>query len=47
MLNLATKPRWVLGMLQTPRRSFGNIVGHATSVSDMSSLSSWTSSSST
>ncbi|WP_374360584.1 L-lactate dehydrogenase [Pseudoduganella danionis] len=43
MLNLATKPRWVLGMLQTPRRSFGNIVGHATSVSDMSSLSSWTS----
>jgi len=43
ILNLATKPRWVLGMLQTPRRSFGNIVGHATSVSDMSSLSSWTS----
>eukprot|EP01030_Chromulinospumella_sphaerica_P022513 gene22513-22497_t len=43
ILNLATKPRWVMGMLQTPRRSFGNIVGHAKSVSDMSSLSSWTS----
>ncbi|MYM37822.1 alpha-hydroxy acid oxidase [Duganella qianjiadongensis] len=43
ILNLATKPRWVLGMLQTPRRTFGNIVGHASSVSDMSSLSSWTS----
>lgn len=43
LINLATKPRWVLGMLQTPRRSFGNIVGHASSVSDMSSLSSWTS----
>jgi L-lactate dehydrogenase (cytochrome) len=31
-----------LGMLGTKRRSFGNIVGHATSVSDMSSLSAWT-----
>ena len=30
-------------MLGTPRRNFGNIVGHASDVSDMSSLSSWTS----
>jgi L-lactate dehydrogenase (cytochrome) len=29
-------------MLQTKRRSFGNIVGHAKNVSDLSSLSSWT-----
>jgi len=43
LVNLATKPRWCLGMLGTPRRQFGNIVGHATSVSDMSSLSAWTS----
>jgi L-lactate dehydrogenase (cytochrome) len=43
MLNLATKPRWCMGMLGTPRRQFGNIVGHATSVSDLSSLSAWTS----
>jgi L-lactate dehydrogenase (cytochrome) len=43
LLNLATKPRWVLGMARTPRRSFGNIVGHATGVTDLSSLSSWTS----
>ena len=43
IINMASKPRWCLGMLGTPRRSFGNIVGHATSVSDMSSLSSWTS----
>jgi L-lactate dehydrogenase (cytochrome) len=43
LINLATKPRWCLGMLGTKRRSFGNIVGHAKSVSDMSSLSSWTS----
>ena len=43
MLNLMTKPRWCLGMLGTRRRGFGNIVGHAKSVSDMSSLSAWTS----
>jgi L-lactate dehydrogenase (cytochrome) len=42
MINLATKPRWCLGMLGTKRRSFGNIVGHAKGVGDMSSLSSWT-----
>lgn len=42
ILNMATKPRWVAGMLGTKRRGFGNIVGHATSVSDMSSLSAWT-----
>jgi L-lactate dehydrogenase (cytochrome) len=29
-------------MLGTPRRSFGNIVGHAKNVGDLSSLSSWT-----
>ncbi len=42
LINLATKPRWCLGMLGTKRRSFGNIVGHAKGVSDLSSLSSWT-----
>ncbi|GKS88503.1 alpha-hydroxy acid oxidase [Acidovorax sp. SUPP2539] len=42
LLNLATKPRWCLGMLGTQRRSFGNIVGHAKGVGDLSSLSSWT-----
>ncbi|WP_431479285.1 alpha-hydroxy acid oxidase [Massilia eburnea] len=43
LLNMATKPRWCAGMLGTKRRQFGNIVGHARSVSDMSSLSAWTS----
>jgi L-lactate dehydrogenase (cytochrome) len=43
IINMMTKPRWCLGMAGTPRRSFGNIVGHASDVSDMSSLSSWTS----
>jgi L-lactate dehydrogenase (cytochrome) len=42
MINIATKPRWALGMLGTPRRQFGNIVGHVTGVADMSSLSAWT-----
>lgn len=40
--NMMTKIPWGLEMLQTQRRSFGNIVGHAKGVSDPSSLSSWT-----
>ncbi|HUG60001.1 MAG TPA: alpha-hydroxy acid oxidase [Candidimonas sp.] len=42
MINLATKPRWCMSMMGTKRRSFGNIVGHAKGVGDLSSLSSWT-----
>ena len=42
MLNIATKPRWALGMLGTRRRQFGNIVGHVKGVDDMGSLSEWT-----
>ena len=42
LLNLVTKPRWCLGMARTPRRSFGNIVGHVRGVEDMASLSAWT-----
>jgi L-lactate dehydrogenase (cytochrome) len=41
-INLATKPAWVLGMLGTKRRQFGNIVGHVKGVADMTSLSEWT-----
>ena len=43
LINLATKPRWCLGMLGTPRRQFGNIVGHVKGVSDMGNLAAWTS----
>lgn len=43
LINLATKPYWCWHMLHTKRRTFGNIVGHAKNVSDLSSLSSWTS----
>ena len=42
ILNMATKPRWCLGMLGTKRHTFGNIVGHAKGVGDLASLSSWT-----
>ncbi|MBH9552581.1 alpha-hydroxy acid oxidase [Inhella gelatinilytica] len=42
LINLATKPRWCWGLARTPRRGFGNIVGHAKGVSNTTSLASWT-----
>ena len=42
IINMATKPRWCLGMAGTKRHQFGNIVGHVSGVSDMGSLSEWT-----
>ena len=42
MINIASKPRWALGMLGTSRREFGNIVGHVKGVENMGSLSAWT-----
>jgi L-lactate dehydrogenase (cytochrome) len=42
LINLATKPAWCMGMAMTRRRTFGNIVGHAKGVGDLSSLMSWT-----
>ena len=42
LINLATKPRWCLGMAGTKRRTFRNLVGHVKGVSDMSSLGAWT-----
>ena len=41
-INLATKPRWCLGMLGTKRRTFGNIVGHVKGIDNIGSLSEWT-----
>lgn len=40
--NLMSKPRWCYHMMRTPRRSFGNIIGHAKGVTNLSSLGSWT-----
>jgi L-lactate dehydrogenase (cytochrome) len=42
LINLATKPRWCLGMAGTKRHTFRNLVGHVQGVSDMRSLAAWT-----
>jgi L-lactate dehydrogenase (cytochrome)/glycolate oxidase len=42
LLNLMTRPRWCLGMAKTHRHTFRNVVGHVKGVSDMRSLSAWT-----
>jgi L-lactate dehydrogenase (cytochrome) len=42
IVNLATKPRWCWGMLNTRRHTFRNLVGHVKGVSDMKSLAAWT-----
>lgn len=42
LFDMATKPRWCLGMLGTKRHTFRNLVGHVKGVSDMKSLASWT-----
>jgi L-lactate dehydrogenase (cytochrome) len=41
LINLASKPSWCLAMLGTRRRQFGNIVGHASGVENLKSLSQW------
>lgn len=43
LADMATKPRWGIGMLRTKRRTFGNIVGHAEGVGDMASMADWSS----
>jgi len=40
--NIAMRPRWLMGIAATPRRTFRNIVGHAKGVGDVASLASWT-----
>ncbi len=41
MLNMVMKPRWGLGMLATRRHTFRNVVGHAKTAGDLSSLAEW------
>ncbi|HSF92540.1 MAG TPA: alpha-hydroxy acid oxidase [Paracoccaceae bacterium] len=41
MADLATKWRWGLGMLRTPRRQFRNVVGHVDGVSNVGALMDW------
>ncbi len=42
IIDMMLKPRWSLGMLATPRRTFRNIVGHVKGVTDLADLSAWT-----
>ena len=42
LINMATKPRWALGMLGTHRHSFGNVIGHVEQVDNMGDLGRWT-----
>ena len=44
LINIATKPRWAIGMLGTKRRNFGNIVGHVKGLDNMTNLAQWTAS---
>jgi L-lactate dehydrogenase (cytochrome) len=41
LFELMRKPSWAFGMLRAKRRTFGNVVGQASDVSDLSSLSTW------
>ena len=41
LFDIATKPRWAFEMATTPYKSFGNVVGHAKGVDDLSSLMTW------
>src|SRR5579864_5982397 len=44
LIDFATKPTWVSGVLRGKRRSFGNIVGHVKGTEDLTKLSEWTAS---
>ncbi|HEX7381295.1 MAG TPA: alpha-hydroxy acid oxidase [Nevskiaceae bacterium] len=42
LINLSMHPRWCLQMARTPRRGFGNIMGHVKGVDDLSAVAQWT-----
>jgi L-lactate dehydrogenase (cytochrome) len=42
MLNMAARPRWVLGVLRGKRYTFGNLAGYVSGVDDVGSLAEWT-----
>jgi len=41
ILDFASKPAWVAGVLRGKRRTFGNLVGHLKGIDDVAALSSW------
>lgn len=42
LIDMASKPRWCVGMLRTRHHHFGNIVGHARGVDNIGALVEWT-----
>jgi L-lactate dehydrogenase (cytochrome) len=44
LLDFASRPAWVAGVLRGKRRTFGNIVGHVKNADDLNQLSQWTAS---
>jgi L-lactate dehydrogenase (cytochrome) len=44
LLDFASKPAWVSGVLRGKRRTFGNIAGHVKNTEDLTRLSEWTAS---
>jgi L-lactate dehydrogenase (cytochrome) len=41
ILDIATKPRWALSIARGKRKTFGNIAGHYTGMTDVTVLSKW------
>ena len=41
LIDFATKPAWVAGVLQGKRRTFGNLVGHLKGTDDITALGTW------
>ena len=41
LIDFATKPAWVAGVLRGKRRTFGNLVGHLKGTDDITALSDW------
>lgn len=44
LLDFASKPAWVAGVLRGKRRTFGNIAGHVKNADDLNRLAEWTAS---
>jgi L-lactate dehydrogenase (cytochrome) len=42
LLDLASKPRWIAGLLRARSRTFGNLAGHIPGTPDMATLAEWT-----
>ena len=42
ILQLLKRPSWCINMLRAKNKTFGNIMGHAKGVEDLSSIVSWT-----